>query len=85
MEYLAYITFSVVLAIMIIVLWIWVLHTVARTTAILDQATREIELIALEVRLVAHDFIEVTDELERARIAERYRTRNRRCTDNLDI
>lgn len=83
MEYLIYIVFGTVV-VALLALWVWVMRTVARTTALLEEATAEIEYIANEVRIVAREFIEVTDKLEQARLKELSCPKNRRKTDRKD-
>lgn len=83
MEYLIYIVFGAVVVVLL-ALWIWVMRTVARTTALLEEATTEIEYISREVKLVAKDLVDVTNELEQARIKELNCPKNRRKTDRQD-
>lgn len=83
MELIFYIVF-VAVVVSVLVLWTWVMRTVARTTALLEEATSEIEAIAEEVRTLARDFVDVTDELEQARLRELYSPKNRRKTDRKD-
>lgn len=83
MELIIYIVFGAVV-ISLLILWVWVMRTVAKTTALLNDATATIETIVEEVKIVAQEFTEVTDELEQARIYEKTCPKNRRSTDRQD-
>ena len=83
MDILVYVVFGLVI-IALIGMWIWVMRTVAKTSAMLEDATNEVEDIVEEVKLVAQDFTDVTDDLEQARIRDQTSPKTRRCTDTKD-
>lgn len=83
MEHLIYVFFGTAV-VSLLALCVWVMRTAAKTTALLEDATTEIEYIASEVIQIAQEVADITDDLEQAQLYEKTCPKNRRKGDRKD-
>jgi hypothetical protein len=83
MEYITYITFGLLMIILVAV-WLWVMQAVAKTSVLLEETSIEVEEIYSDIKAVTAAFIDATNDLEDAQLANKNGPRNRRSTDKKD-